>query len=208
MNLRQIVAISGLPGLFQLLTTKSDGAIVRSIEEGTTRFVGARQHNVSALEGIEVYTNNENMRIGEVFLTMKENSAKVPALDMSKSDNKAITEHFGQLFPDYDKERVYASDMKKMVKWFYILNGKDLLNAEEETTEEAPEAVAATAEAPTAEVATEAAAVKPAKKAATKKAKEAAPTAEGDATEAKEVKKKAAPKAKKAKADEGDATDK
>jgi Domain of unknown function (DUF5606) len=226
MNFKQIVAISGLPGLFQLMATKSDGAIVRSIEDSTTRFVGARQHSVSSLDGIEVYTNTDNVRLFEVFLTMKENSTKVPALDLSKADNKGVQEHFGQLFPDYDRDRVYASDMKKMVKWFYILNGKDLLKSEEaitETsiTEEKVEEKAAvkkeekTPKAPKAEkveVAKETSETeeKPAKKAAAKKPKAEA-TAEGKSEEGTkeeaEPKKKVA-KAKKPKADEGDATDK
>jgi hypothetical protein len=193
MNFRQLVAISGLPGLYQLMATKSDGAIVKSIEDGSTRFVGARAHSVSSLDGIEVYTETDNIRLLEVFMIMKGNAESAGEFDSSKADNNAIKAHFGKLFPEYDKERVYVSDMKKMMKWFYILHAKDLLKTEEElAAAEAPtEAKSEDAAAP-AEVAKE----KPAKK-TTKK--ESAP-ADTETTASEEKPKK--PRAKKAKDDE------
>lgn len=139
MRYNELCAISGLSGLYQLLSTKSDGAIVKSLEDDATKFVAARSHNVTPLDSIEVYTETDNIRLFEVFQNFKENESKAKELDVTKLDNKKIKETFGILLPQYDKERVYVSDMKKIIKWFGILKKLDLLNAElvAETTEEA-----------------------------------------------------------------------
>ncbi len=186
MQYREIVSVTGLSGLYQLLTTKSDGAIVRNIGDKTTKFISARQHNVTPLESIEVYTTSDNVRLHNVFQSMQQSEATTPLAD-PKSSNDVIKGYFRVVFPDFDEERVYVSDMKKMLKWYELLKANDLLNfdvAAEEApaTEEAPAAVEVPAEE------------KPAKKAAAKK-KKAEPAAEGEAEE--KPAKKAAPKKKK-----------
>jgi len=142
MKYNELVAISGLSGLFQLVSTKSDGAIVKNLEDNTTKFVPARLHNVTPLDSIEVFTEEDNVRLFDVFLDFKKNEENSGAFDVAKADNKKIKEHFGKLFPTYDKDRVYVSDMKKMIKWFVILKRLDLLHeevaAEEVTSEEVP----------------------------------------------------------------------
>jgi hypothetical protein len=170
MEYREIVAVTGIGGLFQLLTTKSDGAIVRNISDKTTKFISARVHNVTPLESIEIYTTGDNVRLHDVFRKMKENETSTPILDSKNADNKAIKSYFDSVFPDFDDERVYVSDMKKMLKWYELLNANDLLRFEdvaEEATAEEPVA-AKTEETEPAE--------KPAKKA---RAKKAAAPAEG-----------------------------
>lgn len=139
MKYNELVAISGLSGLFQLVSTKSDGAIVRSLEDNITKFVPARLHNVTPLDSIEVFTETDNARLHEVFMAFKENEAAAGDIDLAKADNKKLKEHFGKLFPAYDKERVYVSDMKKMIKWFAILKKHDLLQEETPDSEEQPE---------------------------------------------------------------------
>ncbi len=169
MEYREIVAVTGLGGLFQLLTTKSDGAIVRNVADKTTKFISARQHNVTPLESIEVYTTGDNVRLHEVFQKMQEHEATIPLADAKSNDNNAIKSYFVSIFPEFDQERVYVSDMKKMLKWYDVLKANDLLHFEsvEEAPAEEAAAEAAPAEAaPAAEVAEE----KPAKKAKAKKA--------------------------------------
>ena len=169
MEYREIVAVTGLSGLYQLMTTKSDGAIVRSVSDKTTKFISARQHNVTPLESIEVYTTGDNVRLQVVFIKMLENETSNPAAAVKSSDNNAVKSYFKNIFPEFDEERVYVSDMKKMLKWFEILKSNDLLKFEEPTEDivadevvaEAAEVVAATAEETTEE--------KPAKKTAKKK---------------------------------------
>jgi hypothetical protein len=135
MKFKELVSISGLGGLYQLIATKSDGAIVRSIDDNVTKFVAARAHSVTALDGIEVFTTSDNMRLFEVFMIMKSNADKAGEFDLAKADNNAIKAHLAKLFPEYDADRVYISDMKKMIKWFAIVDGRGLLVAEESALE-------------------------------------------------------------------------
>lgn len=139
MKYNELCAISGLSGLYQLLTTKSDGAIVKSLDENTTKFVAARSHTVTPLDSIEVYTTGENVRLWEVFQNFKANDSLLEGFDLAKADNKAIKMKFGELYQAFDQDKVYISDMKKMIKWYGILKRLDLLNEpepEETNTEE------------------------------------------------------------------------
>ncbi|WP_143309654.1 DUF5606 family protein [Chitinophaga vietnamensis] len=201
MQYREIVAVTGLGGLFQLVASKQDGAIVRSLEDKSTRFVSSRVHNFTPLESIEVFTTGENVNLAEVFKAMDEKATAHPPVE-AKADNNAIKSYFKQVFPEFDEERVYVSDMKKMVKWFGILKANDLLkfeeilaegNGEEEVVEEvaapATEKKKKAAATPAAEEETEVA-EKPKKPRAKKAAKE-----EGeDAAEEKAPKKAKAKK--------------
>jgi len=209
MEYREIVAVTGLGGLYQLLTTKSDGAIVRNVADKSTKFISARQHNVTPLESIEVYTTGENVRLQLVFQKMKEHEATIPLADAKSNDNAAIKSYFKSIFPEFDEDRVYVSDMKKMLKWYELLKANDLLRFEEvkeETpaTEEAPATeepawqeaeVAETTVIPEAEAAETTVAPapeeKPAKKAAAKK-EETEAAAEGEEKPKKTAKKKKA----------------
>jgi hypothetical protein len=136
MKFNELVAISGLSGLYQLVSTKSDGAIVRSLDDKTTKFVAARAHNVTPLDSIEVFTQADNIRLWDVFQVFKENISKVNISDAAKMDNNKIKDAFGILFPQYDRDRVYTSDMKKMIKWYGILESYNLLEADASNLEE------------------------------------------------------------------------
>ena len=118
MDYNKIVSVSGLGGLFELLSSKSDGGVVRSLEDNTTKFVSTRLHNFSHLDSIEIFTVKENTSLSELFDAMQKSKEKLPD---AKADNKALKSYFEKVYPDLDFERVYASDMKKMVKWFDIL---------------------------------------------------------------------------------------
>ncbi|MBS1588056.1 MAG: DUF5606 domain-containing protein [Bacteroidetes bacterium] len=184
MDYREIVSVTGIGGLFQLMATKSDGAIVRNLADKATKFIPARLHNVTPLESIEVYTTGDNVRLHHVFEQMKQNSS-VPMPDPKKADNGSIKAYFKEVFPQMDEDRVYVSDQKKMLKWFEILKANDLLNfdfynqpeAEAESTE--PTVV----EEPVADE-------KPAKKSRTKKAAEEISTTEGEEKPKKAARKK------------------
>src|SRR6476469_976408 len=136
MEYNKIVAVTGLTGLFELVSSKTDGAIVRSLEDNTTKFVSTRVHNFSHLESIEVYTVKENVNLVDVFKAMQATKTALPDV----KDNGSIKKYFKEVFPEMDFERVYSSDMKKMVKWFELLNNKVEFklsaNADEEPVEE------------------------------------------------------------------------
>mgnify|MGYP006203033067 FL=1 len=168
-----------MPGLFELVSSKTDGAIVRSLDDNSTKFASTRQHQFSHLESIEVYTVRDNVNLADIFKAMEADGGKLP----DEKDAKAIKSYFEKVFPDLDFERVYTSDMKKMVKWYGIISAKGIeIKLTEEPIEEE--------EAPVEEVAV--AEAKQAKKAAKKKAEPAAETATEEAP-----KKKAAAKKKK-----------
>lgn len=201
MEYSKLVAVSGLSGLFELLSSKNDGAIVRSIEDGTTKFAAARVHQFSHLESVEIYTVGDNVNLVEVFKTMDAAGTALP----DAKDNAAVKKYFEQVYPDMDFDRVYASDMKKIVKWFEVLKRKNVelkvseLPEEEET--EVTEAVEVAEEKPAkkapakkkAAESTEEEEEKPKAK-ATKKAKDA--EGEEPAEKKAPAKKKAAPKKK------------
>lgn len=117
MEYSRIVAVTGMPGLYEIVSSKSDGAIVRSLEDGNTKFVSSRVHNLSHLESIEIYTTGENVTLGDVFTAMKNSNEAKP----DAKDNKALKAYFEKVYPDMDFDRVYASDMKKMVNWAAVL---------------------------------------------------------------------------------------
>ena len=175
MEYSKLVAVSGLPGLFELINSKTDGAIIRSLEDNSTKFASSRIHNFTHLESIEIYTVGENVNLVEIFQAMEKTGGSLP----DGKDNAALKSYFEKEYPELDFERVYASDLKKMVKWFDILKKK---NVEIKLSEYAEEEVAEEP-APVAEE------KETAKKTATKKVKEE--------TEEEAPKKKAA--AKKAK---------
>ena len=122
MEYGKMISVTGLGGLYELVGSKKDGAIVRSLEDKSTKFVASRIHNFSHLESIEVYTVRDNVNLADVFIAMQNSSEPLP----SEKDNKAITAYFQKVYPDMDFERVYASDMKKMVKWYSILKANDV----------------------------------------------------------------------------------
>jgi Domain of unknown function (DUF5606) len=196
MEYGKLIAVTGMPGLYELISSKTDGAIVRSLDDNSTKFASTRQHQFSHLESIEIYTTRENVNLTEVLKAMEANGGKLP----DDKDAKAIKAYFEKVYPDIDFERVYASDMKKIVKWFGIIKAKNIeiklteqpVEEEVEAVEEVKKPAKAKAEKKEKEVVVaETAEVKPAKKAAKPKAAKADDPAEPA------PKKKTAPKKKK-----------
>jgi hypothetical protein len=180
MEYSKLVAVTGLPGLYELVSSKSDGAIVRSLDDNSTKFASSRIHNFSHLESIEVYTTGDNVNLVEVFKAMEKAGGALP----DGKDNAQLKKYFEKAYPEMDFERVYASDLKKMVKWFDILLKKkieiklsELPEEEEEIAEEVPvvaEEKPAKKATKKKEPAEEAAEEKPAKKKAAAKKEEVA----------------------------------
>ncbi len=137
MEYSKLVAVTGLPGLFELINSKSDGAIVRSLTDKTTRFVSNRIHSFTHLESIEIYTVRDNVNLVDVLNAMDKAGDSLP----DDKDPSAVKKYFEQVYPDMDFERVYASDMKKMVKWFDVLKKNNVEIVLSEITEEEEEEV-------------------------------------------------------------------
>ena len=135
MDYNKIISVTGLSGLFELVTSKSDGAVVRSLEDKSTKFVSSRIHNFSHLESIEIFTVKDNSNLADVFNTIKNSAEPIPD---AQADGKMLKAYFEKVYPELDFDRVYASDMKKIIKWFGILssNNIEIKAPEEETAEE------------------------------------------------------------------------
>ena len=151
MDYSKMISVSGLPGLFELLSSKNDGALLRSLNDKTTKFVSSRVHQFSHLESIEVYTQRDNVNLVDVFKAMDESKESLP----SEKDGDAIKTYFEKVYPEMDFDRVYTSDMKKMIKWFDALKKNDIeikLSEMEEEEEELVEEPIAKKEKPAKEV--------------------------------------------------------
>jgi len=135
MEYSKLISITGMTGLFELVGSKTDGAIVKSLDDKITKFVSSRVHNFSHLESIEVYTVRDNVNLVEVFQAMKQSSEALP----SDKDAAAVKAYFLKVYADIDFDRVYASDMKKMIKWFAILQANEIVPVLTEVAEDAPE---------------------------------------------------------------------
>jgi len=138
MEYSKLISVTGMPGLFEFVATKTDGAIVRSLDDKATKFVSNRMHQFSQVVNIEVFTIRDNVNLIEVFQAMKASAEALP----SEKDPKAVKAYFEKVYPDMDFDRVYASDMKKMVKWFIQLKAADVsldLPTEEEVEEKEAE---------------------------------------------------------------------
>jgi Domain of unknown function (DUF5606) len=139
MEYSKLVAVTGLPGLYELINSKTDGAIIRSLEDNSTKFASSRIHNFSHLESIEVFTTGDNVNLAEIFFAMEKAADAAP----DTKDNTAIKKYFEKVYPDIDLERVYPSDLKKMLKWFEVLkkNNVEVKLPELVEEEEEPEEV-------------------------------------------------------------------
>src|SRR6266550_1924586 len=103
MEYNKIISVTGLGGLYELVTSKTDGAVVRSLEDKSTKFVSSRVHNLSHLESIEVFTTTENTNLAEVFTAIKNSSEKMPD---AKADGRELRAYFDKVFPGFDYDRV------------------------------------------------------------------------------------------------------
>ncbi|MBL0737250.1 DUF5606 domain-containing protein [Flavobacterium sp. GN10] len=152
MNLTKILAISGKPGLYELKVQTRTGFVAESLIDGKKITVNLKS-NVSLLSEISIYTYEGEKPLTEVMqqIAVKENKGQAIS---HKEDNATLSAYFKQILPDYDEERVYPSDIKKVLSWYNTLQAKglvtDLAPAAEEAKEEAPVAEEKPKKAPAA----------------------------------------------------------
>lgn len=146
MSIEKILSISGKPGLYALKLQTRTGFVAESLIDGKKITVGLRS-NVSLLSEISVYTYSGEIRLSEVLRAIAEKEDNGPAIS-HKEDNAKLESYFREVLPEFDEDRVYASDIKKILNWYNMLQAKGLVS------KEAP-AVAADENAPAAEIANE-----------------------------------------------------
>jgi hypothetical protein len=164
MDFKEIVSVSKLSGLFQIHKQRADGLIVKSLNDDKIVFAASRAHTFTPLENITIYTHDEPLELINVLLKMKEYKVtnSIPDAKVSSDELKSF---FSIIAPSYDTERVYVSDIQKIIKWFVILDAKDAIHPITKATESKVEEVV------TEEIADAAPAPAPKKAKATKKKK-------------------------------------
>lgn len=141
MTLDKILSISGKPGLFKLLTQTRSGFVGESLLDGKRISVGIR-NNVSMLSEIAIYTLEEEIPLREVFQKIKDKEKGKKTSVSHKDDKLKLEEYFFGVLPDYDEDRVYPSDIKKIVQWYNILHDNgltDFSDSDDEDSEKSEE---------------------------------------------------------------------
>ena len=135
MNISKIISMAGMPGLYKVIAqTKGGGVIVESLAD-KKRFPAFASNRISTLEDISIYTTGEDLPLKEVYKKIFEKEKGANCIDPKSSDEKAMRAYIETVVPEYDKERVHISDLRKLFAWYNILNAAGLTSAEEEKSE-------------------------------------------------------------------------
>ncbi len=145
MNLKEILAISGYSGLFRFISQGRNGVIVEGLTD-KKRMNATSSMRVSALDDIAIFTSDKEVPLKEVFRIIFKKEDGKTCID-PKSPNDKLKAYFSEILPDYDQDKVYTSDMKKVFSWYNILLSQNMIDLEEDKVEEKTEAQ----EAPKAE---------------------------------------------------------
>ncbi len=127
MNLEKYIAISGLPGIYELVNTRNNGLIIKDLDDEKTRFVSTRKHQFTPLGTVAIYTYDDATELKVIFKTMFNKKEELPIANPKGSSNE-IKSYFENILPDYDPDRVHVSDKKKVIKWYNFLNDRNLLD--------------------------------------------------------------------------------
>ena len=133
MSFQKILAISGKPGLYELKVQTRSGFVAESLLDGKKITVGLRS-NVSLLSEIAVYTYNEEVKLIEIFKTIAAKENGEPTISHKESDDK-LRSYFREISPEFDEDRVYTSDIKKIFNWYNILQPKGYVSVDALNTE-------------------------------------------------------------------------
>lgn len=140
MKLDKVLSISGKPGLYELKAQTRGGFVAESMLDGKKISVSMR-HNVSLLSEIAIYTYSEEIPLREVFQKIYDKENGTQAISHKESKAK-LEEYFSEVLPEYDEDRVYISDIKKIIQWYNLLVSKgvtDFSKGDENASEENPE---------------------------------------------------------------------
>jgi len=124
MNLSEILAISGKPGLYKIEANRDNGLIASEVGGNKKSFYSSRQHMFTPLENITIYTDVDSIELAEIFKIIKKDEK---VLVKANSSAKELRDFFLKVVPDHDQEKVYSSDIKKIIKWYELLNKFDYL---------------------------------------------------------------------------------
>ena len=135
MTLQDILAIGGKPGLYKMVAQSRTGAIVQGLSD-EKRFPVSSTSNVSSLQDIAIYTYDAEVPLKEIFKKIQEKESNANTSVGHKESSQKLMSYFEEILPDFDQERVYASDVKKVIQWYNTLNTAKLLDEVIMETEE------------------------------------------------------------------------
>ena len=130
MDLSKILSIAGKPGLYEMVSNTKNGVLVESLLDGK-RFPAFSHERISSLEEISIFTEIDDVPLKQIFHSMYNITNQQPALS-HKSSAKELVAFFESVLPNYDRDRVYTSDIKKMIQWYNLLQSKGLVDLEED----------------------------------------------------------------------------
>lgn len=145
MNLSGIISIAGMSGLYKVIAQSKNGLIVESLVD-KKRLPAHSTNRVSALEDVSIYSTGDDVPLKEVFQKIADKEKGGPCID-HKSADAELRSYFKKAFAEYDEDRVYTSDIKKVLMWYNILQKEGLLEKKEEAEEESKPKVKAAADA-------------------------------------------------------------
>jgi len=134
MNLKDILAISGMSGLYRFVSQGRNGVIIESLID-KKRMNASASARVSALEDIAIYTDDKELQLKEVLRRIYQKENAGVTIDPKSSDDK-LKKYFEEIVPNYEKDKVYVSDMKKVLTWYNLLLSQNMIDMEEDPKEE------------------------------------------------------------------------
>ena len=130
MSLEKVFSIAGKPGLYKLIAQTRGGFVAESLLDKKRLSVNVRQ-NVSVLSEIAIYTLTEEVPLKKVFESIKKKENGQQTSVKAKESKDKLEEYFFEILPDYDEERVYVSDIKKVIQWYNLLQEHNMLDLED-----------------------------------------------------------------------------
>ena len=131
MKLKNIIAVSGHPTLMSLVSTRNNGLVLKDPATGKTNFFSVRSYQFTPLETVGIYTMTDTIELKEVFKNMIDQMSENPPVS-HKAPVGDLMAYMAKILPDYDRDRVFPGDVKKLIKWFNNLNELNLLQGNDE----------------------------------------------------------------------------
>jgi hypothetical protein len=131
MKIKNVIAVSGEQGLYEIITTKNNGLILKEPKSGKVKFYSVRIHQFTPMETVGIYTWDDTAEVKGIFATMHSSLETLPVPSV-KDDNAKLNTYFEQILPEYDRDRVYPSDIKKVIKWYNSMVDLGFIDASDE----------------------------------------------------------------------------
>lgn len=135
MKLDNLVVVSGWPGIYKMVANRQNGLVVMDLDSGKKKFASMRKHQFSPLETIAIYTASDTVPLTELFQKMKSKDAEIPVVH-AESDKDELCLYLKEIVPDYDDQRVFPKDIKRVIKWFHYLKDRNMLDDTDLSEEE------------------------------------------------------------------------